>query len=86
MYNLNDLIENHYDTIIGCMNRICVSDDIKELEQMQNSAIYHLNILYKLNITRILDKKMKMICIKEKTKEKYYAKRYSKSKMANNNK
>lgn len=39
-------IENHTDMLSGCICRLNVSDDVKELRQMYESALNHLERLY----------------------------------------
>ena len=36
---------NHIDMLEGCKNRICVTNDVKELFVLLGSAEYHLNYL-----------------------------------------
>ena len=61
-------IEFAYDTIIGCLNRICVTNEIMEIDTMENSAAYNLSILVNLNKDRLIknalileDKKISLI-------------------------
>ena len=37
--------DNSIDMLIGCKNRICVTDDVKELLSLVYSATYYINIL-----------------------------------------
>ena len=37
--------ENNIDMLIGCKNRICVTDDVKELLSLVYSASYYINLL-----------------------------------------
>ena len=45
LYNMSDML-------IGCKNRIFVSDDVKEIAYMYYSAIHYLSIIYKENLDR----------------------------------
>lgn len=46
-------IDDAYSMLQGCMNRICVTDDISEIIRLKKSADYHLARLYKHNLQRI---------------------------------
>ena len=48
-------LHNAYDMLEGCLNRLNVTDDPDEVEQMYNSALYHLSIIKKLQTKRIQD-------------------------------
>ena len=45
LYNISDML-------IGCKNRIFVSDDPKEIAYLYHSAIHYLSVIYKENLDR----------------------------------
>lgn len=47
------LIDNCYDTLIGELNRICVTDDVNEIQLMTYYLIRYLNKLLDLNFERL---------------------------------
>lgn len=55
---------NDYDMIIGCLNRICVTDNEDEIDKMVCGLVHHIESISKENrkrirIKSILDKVIK---------------------------
>ena len=50
-----DQIYNSENMLKGCINRMCVTDDIVEFSRMYNSAISHLSNIFKVNYNRLTE-------------------------------
>lgn len=50
---MNSQIKNIYDMLQGNINRMCVTDDIDELETMYDFLKYRTKLIYELNKKRI---------------------------------
>lgn len=48
-------IDNAYDMLRGCMNRMCITDDVYEFESLYKSAGFHLKRLFELNKKRLFE-------------------------------
>lgn len=48
-------IENAYDMLRGCMNRMCITDDVYEFESLYKSADIYLKQLFELNKKRLFE-------------------------------
>lgn len=48
---------NNVDMLKGCINRMCVTDDVEECDRMFSSAILDLAECYQTNKERILEKR-----------------------------
>lgn len=48
-------IENAYDMLRGCMNRMCITDDIYEFNSLYERADYYLKQLFELNKKRLFE-------------------------------
>lgn len=44
---------NDYDMLEGCINRMFVTDDIKEMPHLYAGAVYHLGDIYKYGMERL---------------------------------
>lgn len=53
MNELAKKINIESDLLVGCRNRMCVTDDEKELAQLYFGLTFHAINLYRLNIRRI---------------------------------
>ena len=50
-------IRNEEDMLKGNINRMCICDDIKELEDMYNWATKRLFRIYRINLDKFVDNK-----------------------------
>lgn len=50
-------IRHEEDMLKGNINRMCVADDIKELEDMYNWATKRLFRIYRINLDKFIDDK-----------------------------
>lgn len=50
------ILDDDMDMIKGNLNRMCVCDTIKELEEMYNFATKRLFRIYRINLERLIDK------------------------------
>jgi hypothetical protein len=50
------ILDDDMDMIKGNLNRMCVCDTIKELEEMYNFAAKRLFRIYRINLERLIDK------------------------------
>ncbi len=48
-------IHNEKDMLEGNINRMCVTDDYKELESMRDVAIRRIEHIYKVNFMRLIE-------------------------------
>lgn len=50
------ILDDDMDMIKGNLNRMCVCDTIKELEEMYNFATKRLFRIYRINLEKLIDK------------------------------
>lgn len=50
------ILDNDMDMIKGNLNRMCVCDTIKELEEMYNWATKRAFRIYRINLERLMEK------------------------------
>lgn len=46
---------NNYDMLKGCVNRMFVTDDMKELPKLHQGALYYLGLIYQYGVNRLAD-------------------------------
>ena len=46
-------ISNSVDMLLGCKNRMCITDDSNELVLLYEGALRHIKHLYMLNLERL---------------------------------
>lgn len=54
--NLRVQIENEAKMLVGCKNRMCITDDVEELARLHKGAVYHAGRLFELNLERLQGK------------------------------
>lgn len=50
---LRQQIQNEIDMLVGCKNRMCITDDEMELAEMYTGLILYAANLYRMNLKRI---------------------------------
>lgn len=51
--DLHKRIMNESDMLVGCSNRMCVTDDIEELMILYEGAVHYAFQLFDLNLLRL---------------------------------